>query len=397
MNIMLLTDIPPCTNFTAGIVILELVKSLLKDGHSLKCAAIMDPSLNPEIPENISSHLKIQFYEKPRENWGHNKFGEVKSFVMNNYHANVTLNKISSQIKDDFINYNFDIIWSVIQGQTMIKLVRKVSSKFGLEYVSQVWDPPEWWLKEFKFDNFTHKSVMNEFSRLLKDSKCCLAASWNMSEFYSKEYSSKCIPVVPGIQDKFGQPVMKNECTDEFVIGFAGQIYASTEWNALVAALDIINWEHNGKKIIVELFGRAFNLYFNNKANIVLNGWDKQDNVLMRLKEFDLLYCPYFFSEDYKLVSKYSFPSKLTSYFSTGVPVLVHGPNYASPVEFIIRNGAGYVCNSLDPNAIAEVIKSIIESNSRHEVGLAGYQAFLNNLTDVTMKQSFYKALGIEE
>ncbi|GBG08021.1 putative glycosyl transferase, partial [Paenibacillus agaridevorans] len=314
----------------------------------------MDPSLNPQISDDILGAVNYRNTQKPKESWGrHPKIGSVASLIGNNFSSTVMLPKIAREIAEFAKENSAEIIWSVVQGQTMIKVVRRAAASAEIPYTVQVWDPPEWWLSENKFDKFTKNSVMKEFGKLLHNSRACMSASWSMAEEYTKEYQARCIPVVPGLDDKSNSEL--TERTDQdFIIAFAGQIYALTEFNALIQALELLNWSYSGKKIKLVLYGRYFqNLHFNSPANMVIRGWVDQTEVLKELSNADLLYCPYWFSSDFEKVARLSFPSKLTSYLKTKRPVLMHAPSYSSPTRFIRENNAGYVCESLSPAEIA--------------------------------------------
>lgn len=399
MNILLLTDIPPCSNFTGGIVLEQLTRFLIEDGHNVSCFAIVHPDLAPVISEDISQHMAYKRVDKPKESWGiHPRIGGLASIVGNNYVAATQLPKLASRAASFAKENNADIIWSTIQGQTMIKVVRRAAQLANIPYTAQVWDPPEWWLAENKFDRYTQRSVMKEFGNLLHHSQACMAASWSMAEAYAQEFQANCVPVVPGLDDAYDiQPAVRAN-NNEFIIAFAGQIYAATEFNALVAALEHMNWKYNERDIKLVLYGRYFNHFnFNKPSNLMIRGWLDQDEVLKELAAADLLYCPYWFSSSFEKIARLSFPSKLTSYLRTKRPVLIHAPEYASPNRFIKQYKAGYVCETLSPPEISNLLEEIISDEERTQIGVSGFKAFIEHLTFKTMKSSFYKALGIKE
>ena len=174
-------------------------------------------------------------------------------------------------------------------------------------------------------------------------------------------------------------------------------MYASQELQALIQTLDLMGWQYNGQKIILRFYGRAIQLFLSKPSNIQVKGWLPQDELLSELVQADLLYCPYWFSERFRLPSTLSFPSKLSTYLKTGVPTLVHAPEYASPRKFVEQNDVGYICGSLDPCVIRDVLEYIFSGteDERKERGARGYQAFLNHLTTGHMRKAFFEALGI--
>ncbi len=395
MNILLLTDMPPSNNFTAGIVLSQLVQFLLEENHKICCYAVVDKTLQPDIPQEILSQMPYAVSEKPIEYWGAMKHGFFLSLVMNNYIAAFELPKIADQVIEFAKDNDVDLIWSVVQGQTMIKIVRRIALQVGKPYTVQVWDPPQWWLKEYKFDPFTAHSVMKEFKKMILQSQTCLTASWAMAEEYYNHYNAKCIPVIPGLAKvDLIENIKKDD--SKFLIGFSGQAYAKKEFKAFFKALDYMNWKHENKQIEVKLYGRQFDV--EDSIHIKKCGYMEQNQLLVELQNMDLLYCPYFFDKKYELISRLSFPSKLTSYLSIKKPVFFHGPILSSPGRFINDYNAGFICNTLEYRKIAEQLSEIISvDKALKEKADNGYEAFKAFLTNEKMKESFFKSLGIEK
>lgn len=395
MNILHITDMPPCENYTAGIVQMHLYRFLLKANHRINCFAIVDPTLKPKIPEDIVKKIDYKIKDKPRENYGCSKWGSVASFLGNNYNANIKLPKIKKEIITVIKKNEIDLVWSVVQGQTMIKLINSLAKTLKIPYVVEVWDPPQWWLAENKFDKYTYKSVMKAFGHLLKNAQCCMAASHNMAIEYSKMYSANTITVIPSLSEELQTIPKRIVSDDEFVIGFAGQLYARDEFMILIKALNALNWQYNGKKIRIVLYGAYFNFNFDCMANIILRGWVKQEQVLDELAGMDLLYCPYWFDQKFSIIARLSFPSKLTTYLKTKTPVLIHAPYYASTSKFVTDRENAYVCNNQSIDCMKEKMEYIIKDDNKRIIGSRGYELYKNNLTAKKMQKNFFAALKI--
>ena len=105
MKILFLTDIPPCKNYTAGLVINSWCDFLLEEGHEICCALVQDQSLNPDIPSDKINKIKFLEIQKPRENWGLPETVKLKdirenlrSFLNNNLISLIELPQIASRI-----------------------------------------------------------------------------------------------------------------------------------------------------------------------------------------------------------------------------------------------------------------------------------------------------------
>jgi hypothetical protein len=390
-------------NYTAGIVLDKLCGFLLEAGHNVCCFSVVAKGLLPEIPADKIERMAFKCIEKPRENYGlkfKGKIGKIISLFGNNYEAYLHLPKIIKSVVAFAKANKTEMIWNVVQGQTMIKTVRPLAKKALLPYIIQIWDPPTWWLMENGFDKFTKRSILNEFGAAIKNSECCITASEAMNNEYIKRYAPRCaIPVILGFDSSRVLPNAMNP--NNFVIALSGQIYAKQEFLSLVAALNLLEWKHNGKHIALRLYGRYYNVFnniiFSSSANIILQGWLSQDELLPELAAANLLYCPYWFDESFREEASLSFPSKLSTYLKVGKPVLFHGPDYSSPGIFLKKYNAGYICTSLDPQVLAELIKTIIIDPNRDNISDNGFNAFKEYLTLDSMKTNFLKALNINQ
>ena len=78
-------------------------------------------------------------------------------------------------------------------------------------------------------------------------------------------------------------------------------------------------------------------------------GYLPQDKTIRHLSECDILYCPYFFDEKRKEISKTGFPSKLSTCLAAGKPVFYHGPDYGSPSIFLKKHDAAATRRRVNP------------------------------------------------
>jgi len=401
MKILFLTDIPPCTNFTAGIIVNKWCDFLLEEGHEVSISLVGEPSLNFEIPEDKSSRIKFLKIPKPREYWNiptksskRSAIGEIRSFIMNNKIAIFDIPKIAKTISDFGKAERVDIVFSLIQGQTLTRLTRKVSKGIGIPYVAQCWDPLEWWLRDYGFDKISSMINMLEFAEVAKHARKFASMSWGMSNVFEREYSAKCVTNVPGLEAGRVQTKSK-EKKNIFKIAFAGQLYATEEFDVLIKALDQMDWQLNEKKIQLELFGKTFDEKYVQHKNIKINGYLNQEELLHELASADLLYCPYWFDKKFEKACRISFPSKLTSYLKTAKPILMHAPHYASPRILLEEYKAAYICESLDINEMGSLLRRIILRTERESIGERGYKVFERFLTYEQMKKSLFVSLGI--
>jgi hypothetical protein len=402
MKLLFISDCPPCKNYTGGLVINSWCDFLLEEGHEIYFALIKDRNLKPDISKDKTQKIKFLEIEKPKEYWGLDqdvKFKKIRenlrSLFHNNLNALIKLPQIASKISKFAKENNCELILVSIQGQTITRLVRKVTKKTKLEYVAQIWDPLEWWMKEYKFDPLTKFINIHKFKSVIRGARKFMAMSWAMSNEFENKYQVRAITNIPGLNKGKISYSKKHDENNIFVISYAGQLYAREEFDSLIEGLKKINWSYKGKQIILNLYGAHFDKKYHNTPQININGYIKQEKLLNVLAESDLLYCPYWFSKEFSKVSRISFPAKLVTYLKTGKPVLVHAPEYASPRILLGEYKAAYICDSLNVNDIIEVLKKIIQDNNRDIIGQKGFEVFKKFITYESMKNSLLASLDL--
>jgi glycosyltransferase involved in cell wall biosynthesis len=396
MKVLLLTDIPPCRNFTAGLVLDRLVGFLPKDQFAI--CAVVNPALNPEIPAELET-VPTLLLKKPREAAVRvlpRKAGVLSAFPFELLQAWRVNTELLPKIVEFAKAQHVDAVWVVLQGQTMVRLARKLSQRLDVPLLTQVWDPFGWWLQANLIDGFSRRRLLKEFDEVIKASASCATASWAMSENYTRKYAVMNAPVIAGLPRGLAlPPALKPHDSDEFIIAMAGQFYAQTEWECLQHALNACNWTIAGKRIRVRVMGGAFKVFAQSPSNFEYLGWQSQDETIRLLSESDLLYMPYWFSGEYHEESSNSFPSKLVTYFAAGRPVFCHAPAYASPAKYIKDNDAGFLCESLDTSVIIKQLEAAVQNTEAYgRFAANGYACFMKDFTLERMKESFLAFLG---
>jgi hypothetical protein len=399
MQILLFSDIPPCKDYAGGLFLDQLCR-LLPEG-SLACFAVVNPHLNVNISPDLS-WIPIEYYEKPHEMARRilpRQLGSLSAFTVESYRSLIKTQQVIDKAIKFGREFGADILWCLLEGQTMIRAALPVAKGLGLPLLTQVMDPPYWWLREHRLDRVSAGRVLKEFDRAVRASASCAAASWAMAEEYKQLYGTKTVALLPSLDSRLALPPAAGPHPgNDFVIGMAGQTYAMEEWRALIAALDTIDWKLSGRDVRIRLLGRDAQLKTNTRMRIEFLGWNPQQETIRLLSETDVLYCPYWFDRGYETEARLSFPSKLTTYFAAGRPVLFHGPEYASPARFLREQCAGVLCHSLQPTEIIDALRGMAtDTDSYSRLTDNGRLALEKYLTLEPMRRNLAEFLQVEE
>lgn len=294
-----------------------------------------------------------------------------------------------------------DIVWCVLQGQTMIRLALPVSTRLKVPLLTHVWDPPGWWMRAHHVNRWTRRKIITDYETTLRGSFRSFVASEAMANAYGNEFGVKVEYFMPSLARELRYPPAKSiHPSEKFVIAMAGQLYAIDEWNSLLIALDSCGWKIGERDVEISLVGSHSRvpLSTSQAERVKMHGWLSQEETIRVCSEADLLYCPYWFSVEFEEEARLSFPSKLTTYLAAGRPVFFHGPSYASPAKFLQRNDAAFLCHSLQIEDILESLTSATSDVKRYGlIASNGSKVFIENMTAESMEARFKKFLNLEE
>ena len=410
VRVLLLTDIPPSTNYSGGIHLAQLCRHLPEG--ALDIFAILNPNLAPTIPADLSS-IPIHYTEKPNEYaWrrGSRIAANAGAFLSESYRAATARRRVGDEAVRHVRNTRPEVVWCLLEGQTMIQVGARVRRDTDASFVTQVMDPQGWWLNEHGLDRLSRRRVSSLFDGVVRASDRCGTASWAMADVYRTRYSVETVPLLPSI-DESEVPAGTSAVRDSsgvLVVALAGQIYAHDAWAALVSSLDGVGWRIDGRRVALRLFGlsewgrelalRAVPPTSLLPKHVEFSDWRPQSETLALLAECDILYCPYWFGAEFEEEARLSFPSKLTTYLAAGRPVLFHGPAYSSPAVFLQRERAGVCCTSREPAAILDALTTIAtDGELRTTVTTNGRVAWQEQLSVHAQRAEFARFLGVEE
>lgn len=401
MKILLISDLPPCSNHTAGLLIDSLCNYILDQGYELSAFIVKADTARVEIPQDKLERITFDITRKPKEDFGRTSFKALGSLA-GDFRANIKyIPRIKRKITAFAKERKIDAIWGVVQGQTMTKIIRPIAKKCGVPYIVQVFDPIIWWFQSHRVDSFTRSYVMREYKRMLSQATCFIGASPYMAEDYSKEFGCKdAVPIMMPFDysgemfhaERVANPVLKKR--DTFTIVLSGQLYARSTIAVLLRALDEMNWECEGKRIIFRIYGA--DIFFDQSGPVYMEyrGWIPQKQLLEELEEVDLLYCPYRFDDKFEMTARYSFPGKLSTYMNTSTPLLIHSPAYSSISRFIKKYKSGYVLESVEKDDMIEMLKKIIKDGGNPDMTRTANQTAREHLSSDAMYKNFKYALN---
>jgi glycosyltransferase involved in cell wall biosynthesis len=399
LKIVLLSDLPPCKNYTAGLVLDQLCRFLPRG--SIACFCVSAPELEAKTSSDLD-WIPTEYRNRPLEAISLFKRYPLVHGLLNlglhNYNR-IAVRRLVSQAIKYARNFGADTLWCPLQGETQIRLALPVAQSLRITLLVQIYDHPTWILRGNSTPSFLQAQILKMFSKVVTNCRACATASWPMAKEYNEQFHVKTVSFLPSLHRGLAvDPAEKINSGQELVIGLAGQMYATKEWEALLRALDMVGWRISNRNVRIRLLGRWPRLTSTTPLRLEWLGWHTQQNTIRLLSETDILYCPYWFDSVFETEARLSFPSKLTTYFAAGRPVLFHGPQYAAPAVFLKDNDAGLICDSNDESKILKALNTLVsDERMYHRLTCNGRAAFDKYLTLENLRTSFAQFLQVEE
>jgi glycosyltransferase involved in cell wall biosynthesis len=135
------------------------------------------------------------------------------------------------------------------------------------------------------------------------------------------------------------------------------------------------------------------------RDNIMLGGLLPSARLIERLKnEADVMFLPMSFTPRDRQDMEISFPSKLTDYTLTGLPLLIVGPHYCSAIRWTKENpGVAEVVEAVDMDLLQAAIDRLIENVAyRQQLAARSLEVGRTYFSYETAQAIFHRALTIQ-
>ncbi|WP_017292532.1 glycosyltransferase [Geminocystis herdmanii] len=220
------------------------------------------------------------------------------------------------------------------------------------------------------------KWLDRQFKNIYHQAKSRFCVSPFMVEEYQRRYGISGTVLYPSRAKNVvsaTEPVIKiNDKNKPFTVAYGGTINSRGYVRALQNLAEALE-KVNGQLIIYgTLTKETANAQGLDRQNIVIGGLIPAHQFIERIRqEADVLFLPMSFEEKDKVNMQVSFPSKLTDYTATGLPLLIYGPSYCSSVRWATENqGVAEVVETEKQDLLTQAINKMI-NNSEYCSSLA--------------------------
>ena len=209
------------------------------------------------------------------------------------------------------------------------------------------------------------KWLDRQFRNIYHQAKSRLCVSPFMVEEYQRRYGISGTVLYPSRAKSVvsaKEPVIKpRDNNDLFTVVYGGTINSNGYVRALQNLANALE-KVNGQLVIHGTLTKENAIASGlNHPHIVIGGLLPAHQFIERIRqEADVLFLPMSFEEKDKINMQVSFPSKLTDYTATGLPLLIYGPPYCSAVRWAMENlGVAEVVDIEDSQLLLNALKKL--------------------------------------
>lgn len=345
---------------SVGEIFLGALCKLFQPGE-LFCFAAASPAYEVPVLDADLEWIPMTFRPLPEEYaWQYNE-GFVEKIRRKFQHVQMLEKSLEPFVEDAcrMVSQNdIQLLWLVLNSPSAVLIAEKVLERTGLPATAIVWDPISHITEQGRMDRKSQDILEASSKKVLSRIQSCGVASPAMKALFEEKQPNLPTRVLintPVVPDR--QPTVISE---RLIITFSGSLYAREEFLGLIAALNKMEWNLEGRQIELRVFSSAFDIpvYAGaGRARLVFGGYLSEQELLAELANSSVAYMPYWFAKEYAEGVKRCFPAKLATYVAAGCPVLYHGPKDASPTQFLAKYKVGKGVHGSDPVKFVDALK----------------------------------------
>jgi len=398
-RVLLVSPVAPVPDGVGGVFLRDLC--LMYPADQLAFAILPGIGTGP-WPDRLQAAPRTMLEAVPER--GFNRWGRrvqrSSRAVFDRYVDRVHFPRLIDRVTSFADRVQPDVLWIPLAGPTMINVAAAIAERVGVPLLTTVWDPPDYFLPHYwDIHGSALTRVMERFALAIQRSARCGVASPEMKEAYEARYGTPCVPMIHGLpESEWLPPSGIRPPNAPFVIGYAGSIYARSEWAALLGALGTVRWCVGGRDVVIRVLAGSFDVKVTGPTRIEFLGWHSTHDAVRLMSGCDVCYVPYWFDPACRAGVELCFPNKISMYLASGRPIFFHGPRQSTPVHFLERHRVGIAAHSLEPDEMIAALATAATDADFHEIAAQEIpRALREELSLGVFRQRFADFIGIDD
>ncbi len=185
-NILLLSDIPPCKNNLKGVMLSQIVRSLLEEKVNVSCFCVIDSNFEGEYYTDIQNDFDLMSLPKPFEKFNNNN-------AKRKYYKKIK--KLQKELNRFIKEKKISKIFCSLEGEILPFLLKNAYNKFHIPYVVQIFDNLEYWMSQNNFDEERNTKIKDVYNFVLENCQKCITESKKMSSDIRMNVDIPCVEI----------------------------------------------------------------------------------------------------------------------------------------------------------------------------------------------------------
>ena len=326
------------------------------------------------------------------------KLGGTAAYVANQLVYQRHVRKLTAAAIQFGQRQKSQLLWAVLDCPTTIFMARRVAQGLGIPLRALIWDSPDLFVQQLGWDQRSGRFLLQEFGQVLRSSEKIAVIGESMQAEFQRQYGVRGVILRHGVAEASSEPVPQRTNQAEWRIGFAGSMTAPDAFTHFVRCLDRQKWRIANKPVVLRLLGCRYHCDSTQPQHIeYLGRLETVSETVQALSECDLLYLPQSFAPALESLSRWSFPTKLSSYLPARRPIFLHAPPYASLVDFHRRYEFGICSTTLDESTvIADLTRMLTDDASNLFWCNEGRRCLEEELNLSLFRARFLEFLGVD-
>jgi hypothetical protein len=314
---------------------------------------------NPGSANDIAEQWRVDYLEPPLELIHRPDAGLVSRSIdcLRRLWAYERFSRrTASQLSQFLLPEDPEPVWVIADSTAVIDCVYYAFRQKAFPFRLQVWDDVRHLASLKHLDAVSANRVFRRFQLLLSQASEVAVIGEQMAAEYASLGAKNCRVIRHGLDIDVNVPILRST-SESFRIGFCGSAYASDAWASLLKTLDRLNWTLLSRPVEIWVVGSEASFFAGQPVNAHFWGRRSVDETTQLMADCDLLYMPQSFQKNHDPLTRWSFPTKLSTYVATGRAVLFHTPSWGSLKSFAHDHGFSLVCDSLNPSDLVGVLR----------------------------------------
>ena len=309
---------------------------------------------------------------------------------------------LSHQLIDWIDNFKPDLLYTPLGSNSMMELSKLIIEKYKIPIVIHIMDDWPSIIYRGGILSFIQRSKMHKLLHgLINIASARIAISEEMAKEYEIRFMHPFHYIHNGVEININYIKKSYDISSPARISYIGSIFPMAQLQSLLECCDVVaNLASQGQTIQLSIYcpKEAVENYFFKfiKSNFIkfYAPISDDDEYFRILRDSDLLLLPVNFDSKSVSFIRYSMPTKLPSYLSVAVPILVYGPDSVLQVSYAKNIGWGLVVDQRDKLKLESAFIRLLENQSlRKHYGLMARKTAQSNHNLTNVRNNFQHLL----